>query len=58
MSKTIITVQSTTKQSTNKNCTEAKIWTSGIIWCKMTHVDCMFVQCTEKSNNINVKVVK
>jgi len=56
--RTIITTKSDTKQAIYKNCTEADIKSDGIVWCNVGHTHCMLLQCTEKSNTINVKIIK
>ncbi len=58
MIRTIITTRTNANQPTSKGCMEARILTSGIIWCNVGNTQCTFLQCTEKNDKINVKVIK
>lgn len=64
MDKIIITAHSDKKQDFNEHCIEyfigskAKILPNSHVWCSIGNAYCIFLQCTEKSNSINIKIIK
>ncbi len=58
MNKIIITTRTNEEQRINRNCIEANIGKDNYVYCNVGNAQCTYLECTEKNNKINVKVIK